>query len=180
MPLLCTLTFSNRFTLSHEVRMKIVDTTARFLEHDQIEVRHSASTSLAYLVKCASNNVIADINSRFSAKIVATRLPRVRYGKPPKNPEAYNQLVLTRHAGVLGLSCLVLAFPYTIPDWLPGVLVLLAGCIDDPSPIQSTVQRTFAEFRRTHMDTWHEDRKRFTSSQLELLTDMLVSPCYYA
>ncbi|KAJ2885682.1 Proteasome activator BLM10 [Coemansia aciculifera] len=179
LPLLCTLTFSNRFTLSREVRMKIVDTTALFLEHDQIEVRHSASKSLASLVKCASSKVIADINSKFSAKI-STRLPRVRYGKPPKNPAAYNRLVLTRHAGVLGLSCLVLAFPYNIPDWLPEVLVLLAGCIDDPNPIQSTVQRTFAEFRRTHMDTWHEDRKRFTSSQLELLTDMLVSPCYYA
>ncbi|KAJ2642127.1 Proteasome activator BLM10, partial [Coemansia sp. RSA 1694] len=179
LPLLCTLTFSNRFTLSHDVRMRIVDTTALFLEHDQIEVRHIASTSLTSLVKCASSNVIADINSKFSAKI-STRLPRVRYGKPLKDSAAYSRLALTRHAGVLGLSCLVLAFPYTIPDWLPEVLVLLAGCIDDPNPIQSTVQRTFAEFRRTHMDTWHEDRKRFTSSQLELLTDMLVSPCYYA
>ncbi|KAJ2066260.1 Proteasome activator BLM10, partial [Coemansia sp. S155-1] len=55
LPLLCTLTFSNRFTLSREVRMRIVDTTALFLEHDQIEVRHSASKSLASLVKCASS-----------------------------------------------------------------------------------------------------------------------------
>ncbi|KAJ2740126.1 Proteasome activator BLM10, partial [Coemansia sp. BCRC 34301] len=173
LPLLCTLTFSNRFTLSHDVRMKIVDTTALFLEHDQIEVRQTASKSLTSLVKCASSNVIADINSKFSVKI-STPLPRVRYGRPPKDPVAYGRLALTRHAGVLGLSCLVLAFPYTIPDWLPEVLILLAGCIDDPNPIQSTVQRTFAEFRRTHMDTWHEDRKKFTISQLELLTDMLV------
>ncbi|KAJ2706444.1 Proteasome activator BLM10 [Coemansia sp. IMI 203386] len=179
LPLLCTLTFSNRFTLSREVRMRIMDTTAAFLEHEQIEVRQSASSSLTSLIKCASHKVMADINSKFSAKL-STRLPRVRYGKPPKNPAAYSKLVLTRHAGVLGLSCLVLAFPYTIPEWMPEVLVLLANCIDDPNPIQSTVQRTFAEFRRTHMDTWHEDRKKFTSNQLEILTDMLVSPCYYA
>ncbi|KAJ2289711.1 Proteasome activator BLM10, partial [Coemansia sp. RSA 2706] len=116
---------------------------------------------------------------RFSAKLGAP-LPRRRGGRPARDPGAYARRVLERHAGVLGLSCLVLAFPYTIPEWMPGVLVQLSGCIDDPNPIQSTVQRTFAEFRRTHMDTWHEDRKRFSSEQLEILTDMLVSPCYYA
>ncbi|KAJ2799270.1 Proteasome activator BLM10 [Coemansia guatemalensis] len=179
LPLLCTLTFANRFTLSREIRTHILETTASFLEHEQIEVRQVASTSLTSLVKCANSQVIADANTRFSA-MLGSRLPRVRYGKAPKDPAAYNRLVLTRHAGVLGLSCLVLAFPYAIPEWLPKVLVLLAGCIDDPNPIQSTVQHTFAEFRRTHMDTWHEDRKRFTSNQLEILTDMLVSPCYYA
>ncbi|KAJ2274257.1 Proteasome activator BLM10 [Coemansia sp. RSA 371] len=179
LPLLCTLTFANRFTLSREIRARILDTTSLFLEHDQIEVRQAASSSLTNMVKCASSNVIFDINTRFSAKL-QRRLPRVRYGRTPKDPHAYSKLVLTRHAGVLGLSCLVLAFPYTIPEWMPNVLVQLAECIDDPNPIQSTVQRTFAEFRRTHMDTWHEDRKRFSTSQLDILTDMLVSPCYYA
>ncbi|KAJ1987545.1 Proteasome activator BLM10 [Coemansia spiralis] len=179
LPLLCTLTFANRFTLAQEMRVRIVDTTVLFLEHDQIEVRQAASASLTSLIKCASSKVISDINSGFSAKLIK-RLPRFRNGKQPKNPAAYNRLILTRHAGVLGLSCLVLAFPYTIPDWMPEVLVQLSECIDDPNPIQATVQRTFAEFRRTHMDTWHEDRKKFTSDQLEILTDMLVSPCYYA
>ncbi|KAJ1729070.1 Proteasome activator BLM10 [Coemansia biformis] len=179
LPLLCTLTFANRFTLSREARSRIVDTAAQFLEHEQIEVRQAALSALTSLVKCSSSRVIADMNSRFSAKLDAP-LPRVRRGRQPADPAAYARMVLNRHAGVLGLSCLVLAFPYTIPDWLPEVLVRLSGCIDDPNPIQSTVQRTFAEFRRTHMDTWHEDRKRFSSCQLEILTDMLVSPCYYA
>ncbi|KAI8324724.1 hypothetical protein GQ54DRAFT_45880 [Martensiomyces pterosporus] len=179
LPLLCTLTFANRFSLSRDMRAHVMDVTASFLVHDQIEVRQTAAKSLTSLIKCASGNVIADLNSLFSQKL-AQRLPRIRYGKPPKNAAAYNRIVLARHAGVLGLSCLVLAFPYTIPEWLPDILVLLAQCIDDPNPIQSTVQRTFAEFRRTHMDTWHEDHKKFTSNQLELLTDMLVSPCYYA
>ncbi|KAJ2785455.1 Proteasome activator BLM10 [Coemansia javaensis] len=179
LPLLCTLTFANRFTLSREIRARIVDAAAQLLEHEQIEVRHAASAALTTLVKCASARVIAELNARFSARLDAP-LPRVRRGRAPVDPAVYARSVLTRHAGVLGLSCLVLASPYTVPDWLPEVLVRLAGCIDDPNPIQSTVQRTFAEFRRTHMDTWHEDRKRFSSSQLEILTDMLVSPCYYA
>ncbi|KAJ2768107.1 Proteasome activator BLM10, partial [Coemansia nantahalensis] len=179
LPLLCMLTFANRFTLSREIRSRIVDTAARFLEHEQIEVRQAAQAALTSLVKCASSRVIAEMNARFSAQVLAP-LPRVRRGRPPADPPAYARMLLNRHAGVLGLSCLVLAFPYTIPDWMPEVLVRLAQCIDDPNPIQTTVQRTFAEFRRTHMDTWHEDRKRFSSGQLEILTDMLVSPCYYA
>ncbi|KAJ2161250.1 Proteasome activator BLM10, partial [Coemansia sp. RSA 552] len=145
LPLLCTLTFSNRFTLSRSIRSHILDTTAQFLEHEQIEVRQTAASALTSLIKCASSKVIAENNAKFSAKL-ARRLPRVRHGKSPKDPVAYNSLVLTRHAGVLGLSCLVLAFPYAIPDWLPEVLVRLAECVDDPNPIQSTVQRTFAEF----------------------------------
>ncbi|ORX73645.1 hypothetical protein DL89DRAFT_289388 [Linderina pennispora] len=177
LPLICTLTFSNRFVLSREMRASLMDSTSSFLVHDQVEVRQTAAKSLTSLIKCASGNVILDINEQFSKKL-AKRLPRNR--RNLKNVPKYTQLVLTRHAGVLGLSCLVLAFPYTIPEWLPNVLVTLAECIDDPNPIQSTVQHTFAEFRRTHMDTWHEDRKKFTSEQLELLTDMLVSPCYYA
>ncbi|KAJ1907505.1 Proteasome activator BLM10 [Coemansia sp. IMI 209127] len=179
LPLLYILTFTNRFTLSQEMHTRIVDTTVQFMGHDHVEVRQVASAALTGMIKCASSNVIFDIRRAFSAKLTK-RLPRLRNGRQPKNPAAYSKLIPTRHAGVLGLSCLVLAFPYTIPDWMPEVLVQLAECIDDPNPIQATIQRTFAEFRRTHMDTWHEDRKRFASNQLEILTDMLVSPCYYA
>jgi len=80
----------------------------------------------------------------------------------------------------LGLSCLVQAYPYEIPNWLPEVLVILAGCISDPSPISTTVSKTFADFRRTHQDTWHEDMTNFTENQLHLLSDLLISPSYYA
>jgi len=48
----------------------------------------------------------------------------------------FAEAVLKRHAAVLGLSCLVDAFPYEIPKWMPDVLVKLAGCISDPAPIQ--------------------------------------------
>ncbi|KAJ2615470.1 Proteasome activator BLM10 [Coemansia sp. RSA 1804] len=187
LPLLYIMTFANRFTLSREMHARVVDTAVRFMGHDHVEVRQAASAALTGIVKCASSGVIADIRGAFAEKL-AKRLPK----KKKKSSQAASaststaadtaraRLIPTRHAGVLGLSCIVLAFPYTIPDWMPAVLVMLAECIDDPNPIQATIQRTFAEFRRTHMDTWHEDRKKFTVAQLEILTDMLVSPCYYA
>ena len=43
-----------------------------------------------------------------------------------------------------------------------------------------TVKKTLSEFRRTHHDNWQQHRQRFTDDQLLVLTNLLVSPCYYA
>ena len=37
-----------------------------------------------------------------------------------------------------------------------------------------------SDFRRTHHDNWQEHKQKFTEDQLLVLTDLLVSPCYYA
>lgn len=65
--------------------------------------------------------------------------------------------MVSRHGALLGISALVLAFPYDIPVWLPDALVFLSNFATDPSPIQNTIKRTFTEFRHTHQDTWYED-----------------------
>ena len=46
--------------------------------------------------------------------------------------------------------------------------------------LKMTVKKTLSEFRRTHHDNWQEHRQCFTDDQLLVLTDLLVSPCYYA
>ncbi|TKS89783.1 Proteasome activator complex subunit 4B [Collichthys lucidus] len=46
--------------------------------------------------------------------------------------------------------------------------------------LEMTVKKTLSEFRRTHHDNWQEHRQSFTDDQLLVLTDLLVSPCYYA
>lgn len=46
--------------------------------------------------------------------------------------------------------------------------------------LQMTVRKTLSDFRRTHHDNWHEHKQQFTDDQLVVLTDLLVSPCYYA
>jgi len=75
---------------------------------------------------------------------------------------------------------MIYAFPYDIPEWMPNELVKLAKCASDPSPIARTVRKVFAEFRRTHTDSWHLDKLKFTSDQLDILSDVLVSHSYYA
>jgi proteasome activator subunit 4 len=63
---------------------------------------------------------------------------------------------------------------------MPEAMVFLAKYFSDPPPISTTVKKTFGDFKRTHQDTWHEDQKHFNSEQLEVLSDMLISPSYYA
>lgn len=84
-----------------------------------------------------------------------------------------------RHAGVSGLSAIVKSHPYTVPDYLPEVLMLLCPYASSRPPVGSTVKKTLSDFKRTHHDCWHEHKERFTDDQLGVLTDLLVSPTYY-
>ena len=49
-----------------------------------------------------------------------------------------NALVV-RHAGALGLAALVLAFPYSVPPFLPDVLMRLCQHASDVNPIRVRV-----------------------------------------
>lgn len=60
--------------------------------------------------------------------------------------------------------------------------VELGSLADSSIPLcwQMTVKKTLSNFRRTHHDNWQEHKQQFTDDQLLVLTDLLVSPCYYA
>ena len=49
-----------------------------------------------------------------------------------------NSALVQRHAGVLGLKACINAYPYSVPDWMPGVLMSLADHVCDPTPIEVT------------------------------------------
>ncbi len=100
--------------------------------------------------------------------------------------------------GVLGLCAIVLSSPYDIPSYVPDALMLLCEHSYDPDLIQvcclffwiifsliflllkQSIKRALSEFRRTHHDSWHEHREKFTEDQLVILADVLISPNYYA
>ncbi len=48
------------------------------------------------------------------------------------NPEK----LIKRHAGVLGLSACIQAYPYDVPEFMPQLLMDLSVHLDDPNPIQ--------------------------------------------
>ena len=46
--------------------------------------------------------------------------------------------------------------------------------------LQVTIKKTLQDFKRTHQDNWQDHKLKFSDDQLAVLTDLLVSPSYYA
>jgi proteasome activator subunit 4 len=100
----------------------------------------------------------------------------------PKNEKhaSYLAAVSYRHSCILILCSLILSYPYSIPQFLVEVLVTLAKHVSDPSPIQEAIRSTFRDFKRTHQDSWEHDKKIFKEDELYTISDLLISPSYYA
>ncbi|KAI7863239.1 hypothetical protein BDF14DRAFT_1734412 [Spinellus fusiger] len=182
LPALQIFFFKHLFSMTHDQILSIMQVVSEMLLDPQIEVRQMAAVTLGGLVRCSQREAIASLRQHFST-LLETHLPkRKRDAVTGKAivPVGFDTAMLRKHAGALGLSCLVNAFPYEVPPWMPSILCELAGCISDPAEIQATVRKTFSDFRRTHSDAWHEDMTKFTQDQLSLLSDMLISPSYYA
>ena len=58
--------------------------------------------------------------------------------------------------------------------------VAFAWKIKHVFPSLRSPSKRLSDFRRTHHDNWQNHREKFTSDQLSLLTDFLISPSYYA
>ncbi|XP_055341641.1 proteasome activator complex subunit 4A-like [Paramacrobiotus metropolitanus] len=149
------------------VRQRLLD--------EQVEVRQMAAVTLTGLFQCQFLPMSPEELGVFQ-QWANLQLPR---GADKTSPE-YLQTLIRRHAGVLGLSACIAAHPYDVPAFVPNVLMALGEHINDPLPISQTVRATFGEFRRTHHDSWREHKEKFSDDQLAILTDLLVSPNYYA
>ncbi|XP_006004010.1 proteasome activator complex subunit 4 isoform X2 [Latimeria chalumnae] len=177
-----TMVFYNLFIFLHneesvkDVRWLVI----KLLEDEQLEVREMAATTLSGLLQCNFLRMDSPMQLHFE-QLCKTRVPKKRkrgLGSlmdtiPPAD-------LVKRHAGVLGLSACVLSSPYDVPTWMPQLLMDLSAHLNDPQPIEMTVKKTLSNFRRTHHDNWQEHKQQFTDDQLLVLTDLLVSPCYYA
>uniref|UniRef100_A0A669AYM5 Proteasome activator Blm10 mid region domain-containing protein n=1 Tax=Oreochromis niloticus TaxID=8128 RepID=A0A669AYM5_ORENI len=168
------MVFYNLFTLLSvpaEV-LRIRKLVMQLLLDEQLEVRDMACTTLSGLLQCQFFPLDSSLQTQLQT-LSQTCLPKAR-------GELASTDLVRRHAGVLGLSACILSSPYDVPDWMPQILMDLSSHLNDPQPIEMTVKKTLSEFRRTHHDNWQEHRQCFTDDQLLVLTDLLVSPCYYA
>ena len=124
------------------------------------------------------NNTVSHTKQEAALGVLSETKLTKRRGSSSSTDEP--EVLIKRHAAVLALSSVILAFPYEIPEWMPKTLVVLSSCTSDRAPIGPEVSKTFAEFRRTHQDTWHEDKEKLTEDELYELSDLLISPSYYA
>lgn len=170
------------------MRQTEIDQVVQFmiskLADTQIEVREAAALTFAGVVRSTLQSRIGSLTEQFK-KDLSTPLPskkrKAEQGPSPSPiPPQEAEAIIKRHAAVLGLASLIYANPFDVPSWMPNILELMAVHIHDPVPIQSTVKKVMADFRRTHQDTWHLDKASFTPEQLDVLSDLLVAPSYYA
>jgi len=165
----------------------LIDTVTSLLQDPQLEVREKAGGVLGGLFHCGFITSV-DRKKMTDSFILAANKKLKKYkeveGSTAEDKAAWqikhNQALIKRHAGVLGLCSVVSACPYDIPDHLPEALMVLGDHLHDPNPIPATVKRVLQDFKRTHQDNWTEHKERFTEDQLNVLTDLLVSPSYYA
>lgn len=174
--------FNNLFTLKERPDCVTIleDVILKLIADEQLEVREMATKTLGGLLQCGFLNITDKLKNYIKSHCKV----KVKQKKKAKQDDAdkadYQLKLRNRHAGVLAMSACVLSNSYSIPDYLPDLLMELSNHLHDPQPIQGTVKKTFSEFRRTHHDSWHLDKLKFTDDQLSILTDLLVSPCYYA
>lgn len=186
LPMLQVFFFRNLFNLSSDQIVRVMSVVGGLLLNAQIEasvmilflgllesslcrsitdrlcassqVRQMAAITLGGLVRCSQRDAIESVQAQYSALLqtkVAKRRRDPETGKLIEVP-GFDEAVLKKHAGVLGLSCLVGAFPYEVPKWMPNVLCQLASCMSDPAEIQVCLYRSarFSLFIISHIDSF--------------------------
>jgi proteasome activator subunit 4 len=184
----------------------LFDVILVLLNDPQLEVREAASATLSGMVQCTKfdeQNLVLPLLQRFKNGILMNPMPKKRVpgvssgistpqamgeNTPPRSdtstPDTSEALRLNkaaetlvrRHAAVLGLSSLLTAFPYEVPEWMPSSLAFLANrASGDRGMISASVKKTLGEFKKTHQDTWLMDQKLFNEDELEALEGVFSS-----
>jgi proteasome activator subunit 4 len=161
------------------------------------EVRQLAAATLAGLLQGPGAGAAPSLRARFAADaaaaatIAAAARAAARRAKASgvdaaassaAAPALSGEELCAAHARVLGLSACILACPYDCPPWLPPLVAALAGAARAPAPaaVRATVTATFAEFKRTHADTWAATRAAFGEEAWAAAADGLsLSPSYF-
>ncbi|KAL7641259.1 UNVERIFIED_CONTAM: hypothetical protein RMT77_008397 [Armadillidium vulgare] len=174
------LIFNNMFTIIENVEAYNVAKTIvlNSLEDPLAEVRQMAAQVLSGLIH--SNFITVD--EKFIDKYIQKLIQPQKKGRQSRSEKKYETGidVSERHSGALGLCACVEAYPYDVPHFMPELIVVLSEHIHDPPPISTDIKLTISNFRRTHHDSWDEHKKNFSEDQLSVLTDVLISPSYYA
>lgn len=171
-PFLQIAYFENLFLLSRDTIQAVLHLVLELLSDSQVEVREMAATTLSGIVRCSQRSLITSLRESFASATANTPLPK-------RGTPGFDAALRTLHANILGACALIDAFPYDVPDWMPELILdTVAEHADDPAPISSTIRRCAADFRRTHQDTWAEEKWKF-GSRLQEVNDFALGRCDY-
>ena len=182
--ILHTFYFKHLMYLSHEGRYAVFNAHIELSNSPSVELRNTASKNLSGILKCSLRSHLPSIaviytnQAKYIVELKSLALPKLLIREVTE--EVYKDHISKRHSVISILCSVILAFPFEVPDWLVECIMAVASSSSNPTPIRELVKRTFSEFKKTHQDTWEIDKLQFTSDQLSTLTDLIVSPSYYA
>ncbi len=132
--------FHNLFTLKAATySTQICQLVVNALEDEQLEVRIEASKTLSGIVHYGYVQVDEQLQQRFS-EMAKTKLPRKQaFSATQKNAVDIAHAHRRRHAGILGMSACIQAFPYDVPEWMPQILLEVGEHLHDAAFIQVIV-----------------------------------------
>ena len=159
-------------TLNSNEISEIVEFVVALLSDQQVEVRELAKEALVSLF--TGNETGKNFVEKFEnlASLPIPSRNKRNLSSNIQNQEELKKNIVPRHAGILGLSSLVLSNPYSLPSWLPAVIILVGDHLRDPSPISDSVKKTISEFFRTHQDNWDHYSSLLTSEQLNSIMEL--------
>jgi Proteasome-substrate-size regulator, mid region/Domain of unknown function (DUF3437) len=176
LPFLQVLSFCRLFTATEETLASVRKIVTNLLSDQQLEVRDAAASTLVPLIRDAPAAVTSNMRDEFASILRST----AGRGHRGRRLVLEGEVLCRRHGAVLGLSSMVMSRPYQVPPWMPSVLVQLAACINDAPPISASTRKLFADFMRTHRDEWSVHKRAFSEDELECVSELMVSPSYYA
>lgn len=170
------VSFCHLFTATEDILARIRDIVLKLLSDSQLEVRQASAASFVTIIRDSVPAVIEGVRTRCLQVLKDTTVRR----RAGKRMTLEGEKLFKRHGAVLALSSMVTSSPYSVPDWMPSVLVALSGCVNDQAPISAGVRELFGDFMRTHRDEWQSHKQAFAPDELEIVSELLVSPSYYA
>lgn len=168
------------------------------------EAASATLSGMVQCTKFDEKNIVPPLLERFKRGIIMNPMPKRRptgtSGSGISTPQAMGQstplpsgfstpngfetlrinkdaeTLIRRHAAVLGLSAIISAFPYEVPNWMPSTLAFIANkASGDRGMISISVKKTLGDFKKTHQDTWLMDQKLFNEDELEALEGVFSS-----
>lgn len=139
-----------------------------------LKVRSTASLVISSLIRCSNKELVKFILEKYS-KVLAKK--QLRSKSRDESDLSLNDRL--KHSGILAFTALVHSYPYNVPDWMPSVITSLIENVSYSPLVANSVEKCLQEFKRTHQDTWDEDRLLFSDEQLEMINDLQIIPSYF-
>lgn len=133
----------------HNFGIQVTSIVLTLMKDERLEVREKAAQALGGLLHCdfisSKDTLLVScyylsiffLNFQTHNKLQKqfVKQSKTKLKRNINSDNLYVESVIKRHCGVLGLCAFIDAYPYEVPDFIPGVFSALGDHLNDPPPI---------------------------------------------